>query len=80
LRAYDVRNRLSELRVPTLFLAADEDHLVPAVAQARVMAERVPGSAFRILDGHGHICLIAPDLDLSQIIREWRGSMLNDER
>ena len=26
----------------------------------------------RILSGHGHICLIAPDLDLSQILHEWQ--------
>jgi hypothetical protein len=27
----------------------------------------------RILKGHGHICLIAPDLDLAQILDEWQG-------
>jgi hypothetical protein len=31
----------------------------------------VPGSAMRILEGHGHICLIAPDLDLEQILSQW---------
>jgi pimeloyl-ACP methyl ester carboxylesterase len=56
-----------------LFLAAERDHLVPAVEQARCMAERVPASVFRILEGHGHICLIAPDIDLAQILHEWRG-------
>jgi len=71
LRRYDVRDRLQEIRPPTLFLAADQDHLVPSVAQARYMAGRVPSSAMRILSGHGHICLIAPDLDLAQILHEW---------
>jgi hypothetical protein len=42
------------------------------VAQARFMAERVPGAALRVLDGHGHICLIAPDLDLGCMLDEWR--------
>ena len=32
----------------------------------------VPSSVMRILRGHGHICLIAPDLDLAQILHEWR--------
>jgi 3-oxoadipate enol-lactonase len=72
LRSYDVRDRLTDLRVPALFLAAEKDHLVPAVAQARYMSARVPGAVMRILGGHGHICLIAPDLDLAEIIREWR--------
>jgi pimeloyl-ACP methyl ester carboxylesterase len=72
LTRFDIRGRLGELRVPTLFLAASEDHLVPSVAQARFMAERVPGAALRVLDGHGHICLIAPDLDLGCMLDEWR--------
>jgi len=73
LTRYDIRERLSNLEPPTLFLAAEEDHLVPAVAQARYMADRVPESVVRILAGHGHVCLIAPDLDLGDILREWRG-------
>jgi pimeloyl-ACP methyl ester carboxylesterase len=72
LMSYDVRNQLHELRPPTLFLAADQDHLVPSVAQARLMAARVPNAALRILEGHGHICLIAPDVDLAEILSSWR--------
>jgi len=72
LRHYDVRDRLHDIPQPALFLAAEHDHLVPAVAQARYMANRVPSSVMRILKGHGHICLIAPDLDLAQILNEWQ--------
>ncbi|MGC4085354.1 MAG: alpha/beta hydrolase [Vicinamibacterales bacterium] len=68
---YDVREMLVNLRIPTLFLASDQDHLVPAVAQARFMSARVPGASMRVLEGHGHICLLAPDLDLSQLLRDW---------
>ena len=74
LRRYDVRDRLHDIRQPALFLASEHDHLVPAVAQARYMANRVPSSVMRILKGHGHICLIAPDLDLAQILNEWQGA------
>jgi pimeloyl-ACP methyl ester carboxylesterase len=72
LMQYDVRDRLHELRSPTLFLAADHDHLVPSVAQARFMASRVHGSALRVLEGHGHICLIAPDVNLEALLTAWR--------
>lgn len=72
LRRFDVRDRLHDIRQPALFLASEYDHLVPAVAQARYMANRVPASVLRILEGHGHICLIAPDLDLAQILNEWQ--------
>jgi len=74
LTQYDVRERLRELKMPTLFLAADQDHLVPSVPQAQFMASRVNGAALRILCGHGHICLIAPDLDLAEIVKEWHAS------
>jgi pimeloyl-ACP methyl ester carboxylesterase len=71
LRTYDVRHRLGEIDRPTLFLAAEHDHLVPSVAQARIMAAAVPSAAMRVLEGHGHICLIAPGLDLAQILSSW---------
>ena len=74
LRRFDVREQLHEIQQPTLLLASELDHLVPAVDQARYMTARIPSSAMRILDGHGHICLIAPDLDLSRILREWRAA------
>lgn len=72
LMRYDVRPRLPALRPPALFIASEHDHLVPSVAQARYMAEHTPGAAVRVLDGHGHICLIAPDVDLERMLTEWR--------
>jgi pimeloyl-ACP methyl ester carboxylesterase len=73
LREYDVRGRLGALQAPVLFLAADRDHLVPAVEQARLMASLAPHATIRVLEGHGHICLIAPDVDLCTILDEWTG-------
>jgi pimeloyl-ACP methyl ester carboxylesterase len=72
LTRYDVRRHLQHIHVPTLFLASDRDHLVPSVAQAQYMAARVAGATVRVLDGHGHICLIAPDIDLAAILDAWR--------
>ncbi len=74
LRDYDIRSRLQQIASPTLFLAADRDHLIASVEQARLMQSLTPGSAMRILEGHGHSCLAAPDLDLASILDEWLGS------
>jgi pimeloyl-ACP methyl ester carboxylesterase len=71
LREYDLRGRLPHLRVPTMFLASDRDHLVPSLEQATLMARLVPDATIKVLSGHGHICLIAPDLDLATILDEW---------
>jgi pimeloyl-ACP methyl ester carboxylesterase len=72
LRTYDVRHRLSELAMPVLFLAADRDRLLPAVAEAQTMARRTTRATLRVLSGHGHICLIAPSVDLAEILNDWR--------
>lgn len=76
LTKYDIRSSLAQLEMPVLFLAAEHDHLVPSVKQALLMAADVPGAAVQILDGHGHICLIAPDLSLLEILRNWRPHLI----
>jgi 3-oxoadipate enol-lactonase len=74
LRDYDIRDQLPSLRAPALYLAADRDTLVPSVEQARLMSGLSPSATMRILEGHGHSCLIAPDLDLAAILDEWLAS------
>jgi pimeloyl-ACP methyl ester carboxylesterase len=71
LRSYDVRDRLREIAVPTLFLAGDRDELIPSEAQARFMAARMPRAQLQVLRGYGHICLINHDLDLLDYIDPW---------
>jgi pimeloyl-ACP methyl ester carboxylesterase len=71
LQGYDLRDRLPALAPPALFLAADGDTLVPAVQQARLMSGLSPRASMRVLEGHGHSCLIAPGLDLAAIIDDW---------
>jgi pimeloyl-ACP methyl ester carboxylesterase len=71
LMSYDIRQRLHELRPPALFLAAEQDHLVPSVQQAQLMVSLAPHATLRVLQGHGHVCLIAPDVDLREILATW---------
>jgi len=71
LRGYDIRRQLPSIAAPVLYLAADRDTLVPSVAQARLMSGLTPTATMRILEGHGHSCLIAPDMDLGAILNEW---------
>lgn len=71
LQDYDIRKRLPEIATPTLFLAADQDHLVPSVQQAEFMASRMPNATVEVLEGLGHICLINHDFDLRATIEPW---------
>lgn len=75
LQSYDVRDRLEEIDVPTLFLAADRDRLVRSVEEARFMSERMPRATMKVLEGFGHICLINHDLDLMEILEPWVDSL-----
>jgi pimeloyl-ACP methyl ester carboxylesterase len=71
LGSYDLRDRLHEIETPTLFLAADEDHLVPSVEEARFMTARMPNATMRVLPGYGHICVITHDFNLLELIDPW---------
>lgn len=68
---YDVRDALPSLHLPVLYLAADEDHLIPSVEQARLMTALVPHGEMRILRGHGHSCFLARTLELDAILQDW---------
>ncbi|HUQ88627.1 MAG TPA: alpha/beta fold hydrolase [Vicinamibacterales bacterium] len=74
LRDYDIRHQLPSISAPVLYLAADRDTLVPSVEQARLMSALTPRAKMRILEGHGHSCLIAPDMDLAAIVADWLGA------
>lgn len=80
LTRYDIRPALHRLTVPTLFLAADKDHLIPSVREARHMVTRVPTATLRILEGHGHGCFLAPDLDLDHLLHEWESTTTARDR
>ncbi|MCP3857424.1 MAG: alpha/beta hydrolase [Actinomycetia bacterium] len=71
IRGYDIRNRLSDIEAPTLFLAGDRDRLVPSVDWGRFMVDRVPNADLQILEGYGHVCLINHDLDVSEPVANW---------
>ncbi len=71
LRSYDLREQLASIEAPVLYLAADRDVVLPSVEQARLMTALTPRATLRVLEGHGHSCLIAPDLDLAAILDEW---------
>jgi pimeloyl-ACP methyl ester carboxylesterase len=71
LRRYDIREQLERIGTPTLLLASDRDHVVPAVSEARYMAARMPRATVKVLEGHGHICLINHELDLLKEIGSW---------
>lgn len=67
---FDIENRLSEIKAPTLFIAGDRDLLIPSVKEAHAMSARIPHSTVRIIEGAGHACLLGSRVQLSELLAE----------
>jgi len=60
--AFDVTERLGEIRCPTLVICGTEDRLTP-VKYATLLAERIPGAELKLIEGAGHMVMTEkPDL------------------
>jgi pimeloyl-ACP methyl ester carboxylesterase len=53
-RSFDLFDRLPEIRIPTLIIHGTDDRLVHP-DNARVLAERIPGSQLVLLERAGHV-------------------------
>ena len=77
----DVRQRLGDLRVPTLVIHARNDEVIP-LASGRILASEIPGAEFVELDSANHILL--PDEPAWRRFREavldFTGAALPAER
>lgn len=52
----DVRDLLEQVRVPTLVLHSGDDQIAP-ISQGRLLASRIPGATFVLLDSPNHVLL-----------------------
>jgi len=57
-RAFEIGDRISEIRAPTLVMAGDSDILIPP-ENGRILAEKIPGAEFRSIEGAGHLFWIS---------------------
>lgn len=55
--AFDIMDRLSEIRVPTLVLCGTEDKLTP-LTYSKTLASQIPGAALQTVDGAGHMVML----------------------
>ncbi len=65
---YDVRPRLSELRMPTLILAGRHDRICP-VNQADLMSQRIPNARLEIFENSGHMPQMEAPADYVERVR-----------
>lgn len=67
IRDTDLRERLREIRVPTLVVAGKEDRLLNAERAARIIAAAIPRSRLKLLEGAGHLALVSGRVR----VRDW---------
>jgi pimeloyl-ACP methyl ester carboxylesterase len=67
---FDVISRLPEIQSPAIFIASENDLLVPSVKEARLMAARMPNAKVKIIKGAGHACLLGNRVRLAELIDE----------
>lgn len=70
LQAFDVDDRLGDIRVPVLALAARDDMLVP-YTRSLALAERIDGATVRLMDSGGHACNVTEPDAFNQILLAW---------
>jgi 3-oxoadipate enol-lactonase len=61
---------VNTIRCPTLVIHGDQDPLVP-VENGRMLAQRIPGARFELLEGCGHLPHLERPGDTARFIREF---------
>lgn len=66
---HDTRDRLPQIRTPTLVAHGTEDVMLP-VENAYMIAERIPGARLEIFDGVGHLFFWEEPERSAELVRE----------
>lgn len=69
-RDFDVRNRLAQIDIPTLFIASRKDQLQNSVLEAEFMASQMSNAQIRALDNMGHLPLLSEKFNLYELLVE----------
>lgn len=69
-QAFDRREQLSGIDVPTMVLCARDDHQTPAYFSA-ALAAAIPGADYRLLDYGGHACSRTVPGEFNRIVAEF---------
>ena len=66
---------LASIAVPTLVLHGSDDQLIP-LAEARAMAEAIPGAQLAVIPGAGHLAPVEQPVNSGRVIREFLDALL----
>jgi pimeloyl-ACP methyl ester carboxylesterase len=67
---FDVSERLAEITVPTLVIAASDDKMLP-VAQSELLAEKIADAKLVVLENAGHMFTLEQPQKVVDVIQQW---------
>lgn len=72
--AFDVRERLAEIRVPTLVINGAEDRIAP-LRFGEYLATRIAGAVLKILPGAGHMVMLENPNEVNNVVSSFVHSL-----
>ena len=72
--AFDVRDRVGAIRVPTLIVNGDDDRLTP-LKYGEYLATAIPGGVLKIMRGAGHVAMLEKPIEVNNVIRSFIHSL-----
>jgi len=72
--AFDVRDKVGAIRVPTLIINGDGDRLTP-LKYGEFLAAAIPGAVLKIMRGAGHVAMLEKPTEVNNVIASFIQSL-----
>ncbi|MBM4423311.1 MAG: alpha/beta hydrolase [Chloroflexi bacterium] len=67
---FDVRDRVSQIKTPTLVIGGADDKMTPE-KYSRYLAEQIPGAQLRLFPGAGHMVMLEQADEVTEAMRKF---------
>ena len=68
--AFDVMERVGEIRVPTLVIGGSADQMTPP-KYAAFLAERIPGARLALVENAGHMVMLEREIEVARPVEQF---------
>jgi pimeloyl-ACP methyl ester carboxylesterase len=67
---FDIREQLTQIKIPTLVIAGSEDKMTPP-KYGRFLADNIPQAEFKLIDGAGHMMMIEKPGETTAFVQQF---------
>jgi pimeloyl-ACP methyl ester carboxylesterase len=76
---FDMRERLTAIRVPTLVVCGREDRMTP-VKYSEFLAQRIPQAELSVIEQAGHMVMLEQPAAFNAALGDWLGTQRFTEK